>query len=923
MWMMFLCLPTSVAGANDLDASWAQAYGYILKNNFQAGQDYIFTYGPLGYFTRTATFYDTELFWYKYAWELAVNFVFVLIILKFANGFRTWLGKLLFCIFVVPLFLWTELTVTVIFLLGVITLREDKTSWTWLAAVAVVLAVLGLVKFNFFVLSLAVLACMSLNLLANHRLGAGLGLPALFVTVFGALWLALGQSLDNLPRYLIGFLQISSGYSEAMMTDENPILLYVGLLIIISLAVALLPFAAPKLPDAWRGLGSLRQLSRLGLVGAALFMNWKHAFVRHGGIEFFPFTLLLSLLLPSLLPIYDWKAVLRVRLTTACLVLSFIGFVIGSAGQENLLEWTWKLPAIVKDRAKDNGYWVLHPTLLQSNGENLKPPQEEYCSLPLIKARVGDAPIDMLSCDQATLLWNYLNWKPRPVFQSYSTYTPWLLEANAQFFRSAQAPPYVLFKLDPIDDKMATLEDGLALRVLLQRYRPVLAEKGFLLLERLAKTAHRDVPAGRVVLDQAIKFGEWISLSSLPGNYHTLAVRLRPSWWGSLRTFLYKSPELSIKVCTAADPKGQTYRLVPGMAETGFILNPLLSNAEDVLELYRENAGGGNRVTAFTITCRDPACYADEIAVTIASVPRLVGRPIDQNVLNQVRYPMMRTPFSRVHAQQRVSTEIVDDKDVLVVHAPSKVEFDVPARSERHRIVGHFGILPSAYEDAHAHTDGVHFAVEYLAPGQKPQVLFLQELDPFPRPADRGMQSFRAWLPPGGAGTVVLRAYNGPDKSDYLDLSYWTEVEIEGVKPLSPAGDRDEDPDRKYQRLVGQLRQLVAQKVPAGARVLVISGGDDALLRLPARTGWHFPRTRDGSWGANPGTSEEAIAHLEALRVQGGQYLLIPEPYAWWLEHYRDFKKHLDSRYQRIVNAPPGTLYRLTEPKKDSNRNSK
>jgi hypothetical protein len=41
--------------------------------------------------------------------------------------------------------------------------------------------------------------------------------------------------------------------------------------------------------------------------------------------------------------------------------------------------------------------------------------------------------------------------------------------------------------------------------------------------------------------------------------------------------------------------------------------------------------------------------------------------------------------------------------------------------------------------------------------------------------------------------------------------------------------------------------------------------------------------------GYHPGESGEAIAHLEALRERGAEYILFPETARWWLEFYSDF----------------------------------
>jgi glycosyltransferase involved in cell wall biosynthesis len=105
-----------------------------------------------------------------------------------------------------------------------------------------------------------------------------------------------------------------------------------------------------------------------------------------------------------------------------------------------------------------------------------------------------------------------------------------------------------------------------------------------------------------------------------------------------------------------------------------------------------------------------------------------------------------------------------------------------------------------------------------------------------------------------------------------------------------------------YQRLLGQVQEAVPRAVPPGATVLVVSRGDDELLRLDGRRGWHFPQTEAGVYaGHNPADSAEAIAHLEELRARGAQFLLFPATGLWWLDHYREFREHLERRYRVVL----------------------
>ena len=112
-------------------------------------------------------------------------------------------------------------------------------------------------------------------------------------------------------------------------------------------------------------------------------------------------------------------------------------------------------------------------------------------------------------------------------------------------------------------------------------------------------------------------------------------------------------------------------------------------------------------------------------------------------------------------------------------------------------------------------------------------------------------------------------------------------------------------PARHYRALVERIREVVESELPPDATVLVVSNGDDALLELGGRRGWHFPQMRDGTYaGHHPADSDEAIAHLEALRQEGAQYLIFPETAGWWLEYYAELRDHLETRDPESLRRP-------------------
>ena len=106
----------------------------------------------------------------------------------------------------------------------------------------------------------------------------------------------------------------------------------------------------------------------------------------------------------------------------------------------------------------------------------------------------------------------------------------------------------------------------------------------------------------------------------------------------------------------------------------------------------------------------------------------------------------------------------------------------------------------------------------------------------------------------------------------------------------------------EYARLRARIREIVETRLTDCANVVVINKGDEELLKFSGRSGWHFPQSESGLY-ANlyPADSAEAVAQLESLRGKGANFLVIPQPAFWWLDHYADFKAHLEKNFPLAV----------------------
>ena len=77
---------------------------------------------------------------------------------------------------------------------------------------------------------------------------------------------------------------------------------------------------------------------------------------------------------------------------------------------------------------------------------------------------------DVYSYLQAPLLASGQPWSPRPIFQSYQAYTPELARLNIEHLRGNKAPDNIAFRVEPIDNRLPALDDGLSWPFLMHNY---------------------------------------------------------------------------------------------------------------------------------------------------------------------------------------------------------------------------------------------------------------------------------------------------------------------------------------------------------------------------------------------------------------------------------------------------------------------
>jgi hypothetical protein len=746
--------------ALELDASWRMALGRFFLEGRQFGQEVVFTYGPLGW--AMGKTYGGGLWAGLIGWHAVQAVVFSAIVFWHAyrlQGYSRVFFLLFFYLF--GLSYQDAMHQSIMVLAGLELIRRSQEPWRWSSlALLALLVVLSLVKFTNLLLGLfLVLLAGGLETWRSRR-PAGLLVPGLFLALFLLGWMLCGQHLANLPAYFRSSWEISQGYQDAMGYACPTGQLKLGLTVA-GLMLAYLAVNFVTSPDRLRGaaltLGAL----------AHLYLNWKHGFIRADGHQIGFYYAALTLIVGSPLLLEDGprlRWLKRTCLTAAALVSLF--------SMENVL------PGLVRGAlaaAQDKVNLHLSFALGRAYTHELYAGkfEAERSAVDLRKTRsvVGNASIDVLGFEQAVALYNGFNYQPRPVFQGYSAYTPYLSRLNYDYYASDRAPEFVLFKLQTLDGRLATMDDPHVLRLLIQRYTYKFSEQGYTLWQRKPGPFDAAAFEPKPLRTVTARFGEAVPLAGL-GDDHNIWVEIRYdfSLLGKLRRFLFRPPLVQLEI---TDDKGVTslHRLPQPIGRAGFMLSPVVN---DMLDFMR--AAGGvpprrARSVRLVAAPQDLDCLRSEAEFAFYSMPPSdAGKEYFANADRAKFHMFSEAPIS-YESFTPANEGRIDNRLVMVMHAPSQMTFEVPAGSTM--VQGSFGFVASAYQDGNR-TNGALFTV-YWTDGSDRLVLHERYLDPLNRLNDRGLQHFSARLPKG-TGHVVFQIGAGEFNENAYDWTAWTDI---------------------------------------------------------------------------------------------------------------------------------------------------
>jgi len=580
--LTLVCLPLPyVALENDADTSLCMLLDFARQHHLQFGVDFVNTYGPLGF-----------LIFPYYSGQAATARLVADVLLAFAAtaGFclLAWRQSLPWRALFLALFVWTtgnirvgpDLLLNVMFLCwGLLCFLEDRHRLSLCAGIAAALAgFCAVAKISFLVVGAGGISLLALDVWLRGRRLLATSMPLIFLGILLTGWLVTGQEIGNLPTFLAGALATIKGYNAALGVDVRPSLRLVGIVLALMAAhvVVLRSMGAlsSETGPLWR-----RRFLLFAWTFSLTFAAWKHGFVRTDSYHVALFLGFMPLLLLSLEALPTGSRTVTVWIRGATLT--------GSLASVAALQIFCLQPLQISlpapwNSAKINVRRLLNPGEFRRQSDSLLDEHRKQAQLPQLREIVGTAPVDVFGFRQSYALFNGMNYRPRPVSQSYAACNPALMRINERFLQSGKGADFFLFDLSPLESKFSVLEDATVVRELMANFKPIASEERFVLMKRVASTE----PRVRLLYEADVKPGEPIDLRQFGDTSLWIEIELAPSWLGVLRQFVHQPPVVRLAAWQAPGEKVlYRHQARASLLASGFVASPLIRWTKDILDL--------------------------------------------------------------------------------------------------------------------------------------------------------------------------------------------------------------------------------------------------------------------------------------------------------------------------------------------------
>lgn len=762
----------------NLDAGWTEVLAWGITHSAQWGRQLVFTYGPLGFVTpgfppAPPIYWTTLLLRYAFALVIAWLVFSNLKRLPWSSGLAFLLATAIFA------FEWsTASALQVVYPLALLLLEhetrkakhESIKTHALVAILAAFVSLLVLVKFTMFPLWLAWLPLGVLILWRSPSLVLAFLLASLLAPL--AAWFACGQRLANLPLFITHSWEMAAYYAGAMQSSPA----WTGDMAALGATLFGLLCAALF---AWRERQCPRRMAIYAMFALWLAVSYRAGIVRGDSGHLMEVWAACAWGAPLLIGIWHANRPVKhgTRESIAILLLAVLALTPA---------WLSRVYGPVNNSSLRRLYTgAVMRRLVTRNIDLLITPQRTHAAfikdwlterqslaLPKIDHAVENAKIDVLMNAQSNLLANNLNYDPRPVFQGYAAYSSKLAQLNDTFFRSADAPKWVMLDWSVIDGNYPTSNDPLALIRIIADYHPVLSEQRFLLLERDKHSIPYTLPPAAIAYQLPVSFWSTTAIPLTTDNAWFARIQIHLTSYGKLAALLFRPPVLKVAV-TFRNGQVRIYRLARSIVASGFMLTPAIGSNDSYLAWLKgqdEREVVNIRFLQQKFWNHKVFRFGGPLQLYALRLPRHLTPTVE---LLQSVYP----GFNHLPDTITESTRSyrVDGKSVMFLPAPGSLTFTLP--SGRWFVHASYGVMPNALTNAAclaAKADGIGIVARIA--GQPITADAIGRIDPFDDPHHRYRAEYSHALTVEPGEKVSLSVTAGPSGNGACDWSWVSDV---------------------------------------------------------------------------------------------------------------------------------------------------
>lgn len=385
-----------------------------------------------------------------------------------------------------------------------------------------------------------------------------------FIVTAIILRLVLFGTLYGIDTYYVGLWELTRASSAAVgLHPQNDWW---------SIAGAIIAFASVPLLARDRTLNHV-----LVLFIPVLYAAWKHGMTRED-VEHTRGLFIIALLVFALI------IFLTERIKPPVVIAMAVSLILGY----HALQPTWgykelTVAPVGVNRLHD---WVferdtLSAAAIERSRTNLRPQV-----LPeALTQRLAQGTVDCYPWDYTYIPANDLAWRPRPVIQSYASYTPWLDAQNANFFRDGKGADRIIWHfandrwgghMASPDDRYQLNDEPQALLEMLDNYTWTAGNDQVAILERsMPGKLAAPVDLGSVTGT----WDSWIAVPKHTGGILRAKVDVEGTLLRAIKDFVYKDAVYTVLYRTA-EGAAYAYRFVPDLATEGIWVAPFIQHPE-------------------------------------------------------------------------------------------------------------------------------------------------------------------------------------------------------------------------------------------------------------------------------------------------------------------------------------------------------